>query len=86
MLIMTDKQRQAAEIESLDQRCSYCSKVLYAYPLIMGDDPRHSVYHIACAVELATDILLDLSDFFCPPAPFDRVVVVLTAPPSESRE
>jgi hypothetical protein len=84
MLIMSNQQRKTAGIESLDQRCTYCSKVLHAYPLIMGDDPRHSVYHIACAVELATDILLDLSDFFCPPAPFDRVVV-LTAPPSESR-
>jgi hypothetical protein len=31
-------------------------------------------------IELAMDILVDLSDFFCPPAPFDRVVV-LTAPP-----
>jgi hypothetical protein len=84
MLIMTEKQRKMAGIESLDQRCDYCSKVLHAYPLIMGDDPQHSVYHIACAVELATDILLDLTDFFCPPAPFDRVVV-LTTPPSESR-
>jgi hypothetical protein len=84
MLIMSEKQRKTAGVESLDQRCTYCSKVLYAYPLIMGDDPQHSIYHIACAVELATDILLDLSDFFCPPAPFDRVVV-LTTPPSESR-
>ena len=83
MLIMTDKQCKEAGIESLAQRCTYCSKVLYAYPLIMGDDQVHSVYHISCAVELATDILLDLSDFFCPPVPFDRVVV-LTAPPSES--
>ena len=84
MLIMSTKQLKAAGIESLEQRCTYCSKVLHAYPLLMGDDPQHSVYHIACAVELATDILLDLSDFFCPPAPFDRVVV-LTTPPSESR-
>jgi hypothetical protein len=84
MLIMSDQQRKTAGIESLGQRCTYCSKVLHAYPLIMGDDAQHSVYHIACAVELATDILLDLSDFFCPPAPFDRVVV-LTTPPSDSR-
>ena len=84
MLIMSDKQRKMAGVESLDQRCSYCSKALHAYPLIMGDDARQSVCHAACAVELATDILLDLSDFFCPPAPFDRVAV-LTAPPSESQ-
>jgi hypothetical protein len=82
MLIMSEQQRKTAGIESLEQRCTYCSKVLYAYPLIMGDDARHSVYHAACAVELATDILLDLCDFFCPPVPFDRVVVI-TAPPSE---
>jgi len=84
MLIMSDNRRKTAGIESLNQRCTYCSRVLYAYPLIMGDDAQHSVYHIACAVELATDILLDLSDFFCPPAPFDRVAV-LTTPPSESQ-
>jgi hypothetical protein len=82
MLIMSDKQRKAAGIECREQRCTYCSKVLHAYPLIMGDDARHSVYHITCAVELATDILVDLSDFFCPPAPFDRLVVI-TTPPSE---
>ena len=50
---MSDKQRKTAGIESLNQRCTYCSRVLYAYPLIMGDDAQHSVYHIACAVELA---------------------------------
>ncbi len=83
MLIMSDKQRKMAGIESLNQRCTYCSKVLHAYPLIIVDDARQSVCHAACAVELATDILLDLGDFFCPPAPFDRVVM-LTAPPSES--
>jgi hypothetical protein len=83
MLIMSDKQRKTAGIESLNQRCTYCSKVLHAYPLIMGDDARQSVYHISCAVELATDILVDLTDFFCPPAPFDRIVMI-TTPPSES--
>ncbi|HLZ58840.1 MAG TPA: hypothetical protein VKR06_18010 [Ktedonosporobacter sp.] len=83
MLIMNDQQSKIAGIESLKQRCVYCSKVLHAYPLIVGDDPQQSVYHIACAVELATDILLDLTDFFCPPTPFDRVVMI-TTPPSES--
>jgi hypothetical protein len=82
MLIMSDTQRLRAGIVSLDQRCAYCSKALHAYPLIMGDDTAQSIYHAGCAVELAIDILVDVSDFFCPPAPFDRVVV-LTAPPSE---
>ena len=81
MLIMDDKQRRAAGIASLDQRCVYCKKALHAYPLIVGDDARQSVYHAACALELATDILVDLYTFFCPPTPFDRVVV-LTAPPT----
>jgi len=44
MLIMSDKQCKAAGIESLNQRCTYCSKALHAYPLIMGDDAQHSVY------------------------------------------
>jgi len=83
MLIMSDQQCKTAGIESLDQRCAYCSKALRAYPLIMGDDAQQSVYHVACAIELTMDILVDLSDFFCPPAPFVRMVV-LTAPPFES--
>jgi hypothetical protein len=83
MLIMSDTQRLRAGIASLNQCCAYCAKTLRAYPLIMGDDAAHSVYHAGCAVELATDILVDVSDFFCPPTPFDRVVV-LTAPPPES--
>ncbi len=82
MLIMSDSQRLRARIASLDQRCAYCKKALHAYPLIMGDDTAHFVYHAGCAVELATDILVDLYSFFCPPAPFDRVVV-LTVPSCE---
>ena len=82
MLIMSDPQRLRAGIESLDQRCAYCKKVLHTYPLVMGDDVARSVYHAGCAIELAMDILIDVSDFFYPPPPFERVVV-LTAPPSE---
>lgn len=80
MLIMSDTQRLRVGIASLDQRCAYCSKPLHAYPLIMGDDVAHSVYHAGCAVELAMDILVAVSDFFCPPAPFDRVVVLMAPP------
>jgi hypothetical protein len=81
MLIMNDTQRLRAGIASLDQRCAYCKKALHVYPLIMGDDARQSIYHAACALELATDILVDLYTFFCPPAPYDRVVVLMAPPP-----
>lgn len=65
MLIMSDTQRLRVGIASLDQRCAYCSKPLHAYPLIMGDDVAHSVYHAGCAVELAMDILVAVSDPVC---------------------
>ena len=36
----------------------------------MSDDAAQTVYHATCALELATDILVDLYTFFSPPAPF----------------
>ena len=72
MLIVNDEQRQRAGIASLSKRCSYCSKALAAYPLIVSDEARSAVYHTACAAELATEILVDLYTFFRPPAPYHR--------------
>ena len=79
MLILSDNQRLCAGVASLDERCTYCSKALKAYPLIMSDEAEPSVYHAACAVQLATDIMVDVYTFFCPPAPYDRLFVI-TAP------
>ncbi len=49
------------------------------YPLIMSDDAEQTVYHAACALQLATEILVDLFTFFRPPAPY-APLFTLTAP------
>jgi len=54
MLIFNDEQRLRAGIKSLSKRCSYCSKALSEYPLIMNDDAGLAVFHAACAAALAT--------------------------------
>ena len=41
----------------------------------MSDDAAQTVYHATCALELATDILVDLYTFFSPPAPFQPFFV-----------
>ncbi len=79
MLIVNDEQRLRAGIGSLSKHCSYCCKALAAYPLILSDDARLTVYHAACAVELATEIMVDVYTFFRPPAPY-HPLYVLTAP------
>ncbi len=73
MLIVNDDHLRLAGIVSLEERCTYCSKTLAAYPLIMSDDAKQRVYHITCALELATDIMVDLDTFFSPPAPYVRL-------------
>jgi hypothetical protein len=77
MLIINDEQCQRARIVSLSKRCSYCSKALAAYPLIVSDEAKLAVYHAACAAELATEILVDLYTFFRPPAPYHRLFVLI---------
>ena len=79
MLIVNDTHRLLAGGVSLNEPCPYCCKPLRAYPLILADDAVQTVYHAACALELATDILVDLSTFFSPPPPYERFFV-LTAP------
>ena len=79
MLIVNDTQLLLAGGVSLKEPCPYCSQPLRAYPLIMSDDAAQTVYHAACAVELATDILVDLFTFLSPPPPYERLFV-LTAP------
>jgi len=80
MLILNDEHRQRAGIGSLSKRCSYCSKALAAYPLILSDDARLAVYHAACAAALATEILVDLYTFFRPPAPYNQLFVLTACP------
>ena len=80
MLIVHDEQRLQAGMRSLSKRCSYCAEALTAYPLILSDDAVLHVYHAACAVELATEILVDLYTFFRPPAPYHQLFVLTASP------
>lgn len=73
MLIVNDDHLRLAGIAGLEERCSYCSKMLAAYPLIMSGDATQTVYHVICALELATDIIIDVDTFFHPPAPYVRL-------------
>jgi hypothetical protein len=79
MLIVTDDHLIRAGVCSLDQCCPYCGSAFANYPLIMSDDAGQTVYHVACALELATDLLVDLYTFFRPPAPY-RQLFTLTRP------
>jgi len=78
MLIVNDEHRIAAGIKSLSKRCSYCSKPLKEYPLIMNDDAGVAVFHAACAAALAIEIQVDLYTFFRPPAPYHQLFVLTT--------
>jgi hypothetical protein len=73
MLIVNTAHLSLAGVASLEERCSYCSRPLAAYPLVMSDDARRTVYHVTCALELATDLMVDLYTFFSPPAPHARL-------------
>ncbi len=79
MLIVNDNQLLLAGGVSMEVRCTDCSQPLTTYPLIMSDDAERTVSHAACAVELATDLLVDLFPFLSPPPPCERLFV-LTAP------
>ncbi len=78
MLIVNDEHRIAAGVKSFSKHCSFCRKPLSAYPLIMNDDAGFHVFHAACAAALATDIIVDLSTFFHPPAPYHQFFVLTT--------
>jgi hypothetical protein len=78
MLIVNDTHLALASVASLEERCRYCSRPLAAYPLVMSDDARQTVYHVTCALELASGLLTDIFTFFSPPAP-SPPLFVLTA-------
>ena len=62
MLIVTDDHRRRADVCSLDELCPYCRLAFAAYPLIMSNDAAQRVYRVGCALELATDLLVDLNE------------------------
>ncbi len=76
----------AAGIGSLSKRCSYCSKALAAYPLILSDEAKLAVYHAACAAALATEILVDLYTFLSSPAPYERLFVLTPSDAAPSQQ
>ena len=76
--------RLRAEVRSLDELCPSCCKPLREYPLLLCDEANPSVYHVPCALQLATEILVDLFTFFSPPAPFGRLFVLTAKPPESS--
>ena len=79
MLIANDDHRMRAGMCGLDDLCPYCGLAFAEYPLIMSDKAKPTVYHAACALQLATEILVDLFTFFRPPAPHARLYT-LTRP------
>jgi len=79
MLIVNDDHLRRAEVCSLDELCPSCCKPLREYPLLLCDEANSSVYHVSCAVQLATEILVDIYTFLSPPPPYDRLFV-LTVP------
>jgi hypothetical protein len=86
MLIVNDEHRIAAGIKSLSKRCSYCSKPLAEYPLIMNDDAGFAIFHAASAAALATDIIVDLYTFFHPPTPYSRLFTLTASIPNGEGE
>lgn len=83
MLIVNDTHLCLAGVASLEEPCCYCTKPLATYPLILSDDAGQTVYHLTCALELASDLLADVFTFFSPPAP-SPPLFVLTAPNAAS--
>ena len=78
MLIVNDAHLCLAGVASLEEQCRYCSRSLAAYPLIMSDDTNQTVYHVTCAIQLASEIMVDLYTFFSPPAPYPQLFVLTT--------
>jgi hypothetical protein len=79
MLIVNDDHRMLTGMCGLDDLCPYCGLAFVEYPLIMSDEAKPTVYHAACALQLATEILLDLFTCLRPPAPHARLFT-LTRP------
>src|SRR5258708_8753310 len=80
---LPDAHCERCGIASLEERGIYCSKRLAVYPLILSDDTDQTVYHITCALDLASHLLADMFTFFNPPAPYPPLFV-LTSPDAAS--
>ena len=86
LLIVNDDHRRLSGICSLNKLYPYCGSAFADYPLILSDDPGQTVYHVAYALELATDLLVDHYTFFRPPAPYTHLFTLsVSAPPLHSK-
>ncbi len=81
MLIVNNDHRLRAGVCSLNELCPYCGTALADYPLLISDDAAQTVYHVACALELATDFLVDLYPFF-PPVPYTHLFTLIAPAPT----
>jgi hypothetical protein len=86
MPIVNDDHRRRAGVCSLNELCPYCGSAFADYPLIMSDDAGQTVYHVTCALELATDLLVDLFTFFSPPAPYTHLFTLTALAPASNPE
>ncbi len=86
MLIVNDEHRMRAGVCGLDELCPYCGFAFAEYPLIMSDDAEQTVYHATCALQIATEILVDLYTFFRPPAPYAPLFTLTRPSPAPNRE
>lgn len=82
MLIINDEHLVLADVCTLGERCPYCGLAFAEYPLIVSDDAAQPVYHAACALQLATEILVDLFTFFRPPAPCTPLFTLTASVPN----
>jgi len=78
MLIVNDDHRLRAGVCSLSELGPYCGLAFDDFPLVMSDDTSQTVYHVACALQLATNLLVDLYTFFSPPASCGRLFTLTT--------
>ncbi len=63
MLIVTNEQRQQATLPTFLHLspCSYCGEELAEYPFILIEGQPRMLFHAPCAIQMAIDVLTDLS-------------------------
>ena len=59
MLLLNDNHRLRAGMAGMTEQCLTVPHPFNEYPLIMSDNTQQTVYHVACAIELATEIMVD---------------------------
>ncbi|GHO82373.1 hypothetical protein [Dictyobacter formicarum] len=86
MLIINKNQLLRAGVASLEEPYPSCCQPLSGYPLILSEEAEQKVYHAACAVQLATEIVVDVFTFFHPPAPCACLFTLTVSPATPHQE